>query len=90
MQPGNYQVRVFPTVIDAVRADGLRNWDARILRRFQVTERLNVAFSGDMLNMTNHTNFTAPSTDPTSSNFGKVTGVNGSPRKIQLNLRIEF
>ncbi|MFB3828434.1 MAG: carboxypeptidase regulatory-like domain-containing protein [Bryobacteraceae bacterium] len=89
-QPGSYHVRVFPTVIDAVRADGIRNWDVRMLRRFKIRERLAIAFSGDLLNMTNHTNFTAPSTDPTSSSFGKVSGVNGSPRKIQLNLRIDF
>jgi hypothetical protein len=90
MQPGSYHARVFPTVLDSLRADGLRNWDARLLKRFRATERLNVSFSGDMLNLTNHTSFGAPVTDPTNSNFGKVTSQNGSNRKIQLNLRIDF
>jgi hypothetical protein len=90
MQPGSYQTRMFPTVLEALRADGLRNWDARLLKRFRIREGFNVSFSADMLNLTNHTSFGAPVTDPTNSNFGMVTSQNGSSRKIQLNLRIDF
>jgi hypothetical protein len=89
-QPGQYQVRTFPRTLDAVRADGLRNWDARILRRFQPTEHLRFTFSLDLLNLTNHTNFGAPVTDPTSSNFGLVTSQIGNKRVIQYNFRFDF
>jgi len=89
-QPGSYHVRVFPPRLEQLRADGIRNWDVKIKRVFQITERLRTSIDVDLLNATNHTNFNAPSTDPTSGNFGRVTEQNGLSRLIQFNLRIEF
>ena len=90
MQPGTYHVRVFPTLLDSLRADGYRTWNVKMLRRFAVAERLRVSFSIDALNATNHTNFGAPSTNPTDKNFGKVTAQYGLSRVLQLNLRLDF
>ena len=59
-------------------------------RRFQPKENLMVTLSLDSLNLTNHTNFGAPVTDPTSSNFGMVTGQIGNKREIQYNFRFDF
>ncbi|HLH18781.1 MAG TPA: carboxypeptidase-like regulatory domain-containing protein, partial [Bryobacteraceae bacterium] len=59
-QPNVYQARIFPQYIDSLRADGIRNWDTKILRRFPIHERLGLVVALDMLNMTNHTQFTAP------------------------------
>jgi hypothetical protein len=73
-----------------MRADGIRNWDVKLLRNFQIRERMRFVLALDALNFTNHTNFAAPSLDPTSTTFGKVTSVNGSPRVLQLNMRLEF
>ena len=89
-QPGAYHVRVFPFRLDSMRADGIRNWDVRLMRNFRITERTKFVASLDALNFTNHTNFAAPSTDPTVTTFGRVTSVNGSPRVLQLNMRLEF
>jgi hypothetical protein len=89
-QPGSYQVRMFPITLDALRADGIRNWDVKVQRRFRIHERLNTNFSVDLLNATNHTNFSGPNLDPTSSNFGKVTSQRGLSRVIQFNLRLDF
>jgi hypothetical protein len=89
-QPGAFHVRVFPTRLDALRTDGIRNWDVKLLRRFQITERLRSAFSVDLLNATNHTNFGAPNTNPTNTDFGRVTSQVGLSRFIQLNLRFDF
>ncbi len=90
MQPGSYHVRVFPTRLSELRNDGIRNWDVKILRRFKIAETWRATFSVDLLNATNHTNFGGLNTDPTSTNFGKVTTQVGQPRFIQLNLRIDF
>jgi hypothetical protein len=89
-QPSAYQLRVFPRTIDGVRADGIRNWDINLKRDFRVTETMKIRLQVDDLNATNHTNFSGPSTDPTSGNFGKITSQRGLSRIIQFNLRVEF
>jgi hypothetical protein len=90
LQPGQFHRRVFPTRITALRADGLQIWDAKILKNISFTERVRSALSVDLLNVTNHTNFQPPVTNPVSNNFGQVTAQNGSGRIIQLNLRVQF
>ena len=90
LQPGSYQVRVFPTRLDQLREDGIRNWDAKLMRKFHIRERLNSTFAVDLLNATNHTNFSSPNTDPTSPAFGRVTSQRGLSRIIQFNLRFDF
>jgi hypothetical protein len=78
--------------MNAIRADGIRNWDVKIERIFPIKpERgLQARFSVDLLNATNHTNFASPNTDPSSGNFGRVTSQRGLPRVLQFNLRVEF
>ncbi len=89
-QPGSYHARVFPTRLDTLREDGIRNWDVKIQRRFRITEQLATSFAVDLLNATNHTNFSGPNTDPTNRNFGRVTSQRGLSRVIQFNLRVDF
>jgi hypothetical protein len=89
-QPGSYHVRMLPDRFDEVRQDGIRRWDLKIERQFNITEQLRTRFSADLLNAFNTTMFGAPNTDPTNRNFGRVTNQNGPSRIIQLNLRIEF
>ena len=91
-QPGSYHVRVFPNRSDAIRADGIDNWDLKVERAFPIKpERgIKARFSVDFLNAFNTTNFAGPNTDPTSTNFGKVDTQRGLSRVIQFNLRVEF
>lgn len=90
LQPGAFHVRVFPNRIEAIRADGIRNWDLRLLRSFPIREQLRLILSLDALNATNHTNFAAPDTDPSSTTFGQVRSQLGSSRVLQFNMRVEF
>jgi hypothetical protein len=89
-QPSSYQVRTFTRTLPEMRADGIRNWDANVKRDIRVTETVKVRFQADFLNATNHTNFSAPSVDPTSGNFGRLTSQRGLSRIIQFNLRITY
>ncbi|MCX6616985.1 MAG: hypothetical protein NTZ98_12930 [Acidobacteria bacterium] len=89
-QPGSYQVRMIPNLIDSIRQDGIRQWDVKIARKFKVYERLSTTFSVDLLIAINHTNFGAPNLDPTSPQFGRLTTSVGVPRNVIFNLRIEF
>jgi hypothetical protein len=90
LQPGTYQARVFPQYIDSLRADGLRNWDAKILRRISMHEKISLVLSCDLLNLTNHTQFTAPNIGVTSSGFGSLSGQSNSGRILQFATRVEF
>ncbi len=90
LQPGSYHVRVFPTRLTSLREDGIRNWDVKVKRNFRITEQLRATFDVDLLNATNHTNFSGPNTDPTSRLFGRVTSQRGLSRVLQFNLRVEF
>lgn len=89
-QPNVYQARVFPQYIDSLRADSIRNWDAKVLRSFALYERLSLVVALDMLNMTNHTQFTAPNTTVTNSSFGVLSGQSNWPRILQFNARVVF
>jgi len=89
-QPNTYQARVFPQYINSLRADGIRDWDVRVARTFRIYERLNFMLALDMLNMTNHTQFTAPNTTVTSSSFGTLSGQANWPRILQFNVRVQF
>jgi hypothetical protein len=89
-QPNTYQARIFPQYLDGVTTDPIRNWDVRVLRRFRLYERLSLVFALDMLNMTNHTQFSGPSINLTNGTFGQLTGQANWPRILQFNTRIEF
>jgi hypothetical protein len=89
-QPGTFHERVFPARLGDIRADGFRSWDAKVLRRFRFTERVDLRVGCDILNLTNRTSFGAPTTNPTSQNFGRVTSQQGASRTVQLTARIEF
>jgi len=89
-QPGTYQARIFPQYLDGLRADGIRNWDVKILRGFAIKEHLGLTISADFLNLTNHTQFGAPNMTVTSSAFGQLSSQVNSGRIIQINTRIQF
>lgn len=43
-----------------------------------------------MLNLTNHTNFGAPNTNPTNRDFGRATQQQGVGHTLQFTARLEF
>jgi hypothetical protein len=89
-QPGTYQVRQFPQYLNALRADGLRQWDVRVFRKFVLYERLTLNVGLDALNLTNHVQFGGPVTSVTATNFGALTGQGNGPRQLQMNVRLSF
>jgi hypothetical protein len=67
------------------------NLDVSVGKRTALTERVNILFSADFLNIFNHVVFSDPTLnllDPQS--FGVVTSQFNTPRAIQLSLRFEF
>jgi hypothetical protein len=68
---------------------GFQNWTGALFKNFAITETQRVQFRGEVYNIPNHPNWDGPQTNPTNSNFGKVTGKNFE-RTFQLSLRYSF
>src|SRR5262249_12650952 len=65
--------------------------DASFLKRVPVTERWKLEIRADATNLTNSVSFNAPTTDITSSLFGRIrNSVASGSRKIQLGVKVYF
>jgi len=86
-QPATYQFG--NEGVGVIRAPGTFSSDISIQRRFRVRERANLQVRGEFFNFPNHTNFGLPNTTFGAPTFGQVTSA-GSPRQIELGMRLEF
>lgn len=88
---------------NVLRGFGLSQLDFSLRRQFNFTERFNAQFRAELFNALNQPNFGDPTTNLTSTLFGRSTqmlgrslgGLNalyqiGGPRSIQLALKFQF
>jgi hypothetical protein len=86
---------------NAVRVPGLCQVDLSLDKRFALTERMGLSFRADVFNLFNHAQIGKPNvkwTDPSlGATFGTITSAftsspigTGTPREIQLGLRLDF
>jgi hypothetical protein len=87
--PEPFTFGVLGVFLPDLRAFGARNENLSVSRRFRFRERSFVDLRADFLNAFNRRNLIAPILDLTNPNFGRITG-QGSPRSIQLGLRVEL
>lgn len=68
------------------------NVDTLIEKSFAIREGFRLTFRGEFFNAFNHCDFSGPTTDVTSVNFGKIAALSqtNSPRQVQLGLRLSF
>jgi hypothetical protein len=71
--------------------------DASVIRKFRITERINMEFRGEAFNLTNTPQFDRPNAVLGSSTFGQVTTAYGTQsvqvnknRALQFSLRVQF
>jgi hypothetical protein len=64
--------------------------DLSVRREFPIRESLKLAVQADAFNAFNVVTFAPPSTNITSSNFGKISSQSNNPRTFQLSARISF
>ncbi|MGH8246797.1 MAG: hypothetical protein ACREUU_10230 [Gammaproteobacteria bacterium] len=89
--PDSYHRRVFPSRVEGVRADSTNQWNVNLQREFPLTEKVKMFLRLDALNLQNRSRFNAPSTDPNSTNFGRVTSQSAALNRFyQLQARIQF
>jgi hypothetical protein len=68
---------------------GFQNWNLSLFKSFRIAERHTIQLRGEGFNWINHPNWSGVETNPTSAQFGMVTG-KSSERNVTLSLRYSF
>jgi Carboxypeptidase regulatory-like domain/TonB dependent receptor len=74
----------------AFSGPGFFTFDASAFRRFPIREGMGLEFRVEAFSVTNTPIFSNPNTDITASTFGKVKGVDGGNRSLEMGLRFYF
>jgi hypothetical protein len=89
--PAAFHTRVFPRWFNGLRADGLNQWNANLLREFRIVEGLRFQIRADAINLQNRSQMNAPDLSPTSTNFGRITSQTSSLNRFyQIQARLQF
>ena len=83
--PGNA-----PRNLSAIRTDWLKNIEFAMLKNVPLTERIRLQLRGEASNVTNTPTFGNPATGFGAANFGTVTATRGTPRNIQVAMKLLF
>jgi len=82
---------------NAFRAPGISQLDLAASKFVPLTERFSIRFRVDAFNLANRAQYGAPNSDFSASNFGVITTTlsnyatgRGTPRELQLSLKILF
>jgi hypothetical protein len=76
--PASFQKRTFPFRIDGVRAPGLRHLNMNVARTIRLVGNKTLQLRVDALNVFNNETYANPNLNPTSTQFGMITGNNGT------------
>ncbi len=93
-QPTN-NIRTFPSQYSIYRADAYNDWDASLMKNFNITPRGGTYFQLrlDAFNVNNRPVFAGPNLTATSAGFGQITGTanaNNGARFLQVGAKIAF
>ena len=87
----DYNIRVFPLRLAGVRAPGYNNLDLSAFKSVTLKERYKLQFRAEALDATNSPMFGAPNTSPTSTEFGRISTIQGvGQRKITLGAKLNW
>jgi hypothetical protein len=73
-----------------LRGPGIANWDFSVVKRTALTERVNLDFRTEFINLFNRVQFADPNTSLGNPNFGNITSQLNLPRLVQFGLRLNF
>jgi hypothetical protein len=83
-------VRYWPHRLGNLRSQALNEWQMSFVKKMNFTPRVRGQVNIELLNAFNQTIFSAPNTDPTNANFGKVTSQFNLPQSVQLAFKLLF
>jgi hypothetical protein len=83
-------VRYWPHRLGNLRSQALNEWQMSFVKRVSITGRVRGQVNIELLNAFNQTIFSAPETNPTSANFGKVTSQFNLPQSVQVAFKLLF
>ena len=90
LQPGRFEIGGGPRWVPTVRQSGNSHMHLGLFKNFRFAERVNLQFRGELFNVTNTPQFNSPNGVLASSAFGTVNGTIGTPRQVQLGLKLSF
>ena len=73
-----------------IRTAGIANWDAALVKKFQVGEHFNMQFRTEFFNLFNRVQFGSPAPQLGLTQFGQVSSQENNPRLVQFGLRASF
>jgi hypothetical protein len=78
-------------VRNSISLPGYQDWNLSLKKRFVIKDSANAEFTVDGYNFINHPNWSGPNLNPTSGQFGEVTGKSTSnPRTLQVGLHLAY
>jgi len=75
---------------DNVYGAGELQWNLALIKTFRIYKANELQFRAEAYDVFNHPDWNNPNTNPTSSQFGEITGKGGQARNLQLGLRYQF
>jgi hypothetical protein len=87
--PLGSNLRTFPLRFRNLRLDSHGRWDFSLNQTFRVTEAAKMRFRADPFHALNEPVLRGPSTNPTASDFERVTAQE-PPRSFQFSLNPQF
>jgi hypothetical protein len=91
-QPSN-NLRTFQSQFSRYRNDAYNDWDASLLKNFNITDHSFLQLRGEAFNLNNRPVFSGPNLSASSSAFGQITGTanaNSGARFLQVGARLVF
>jgi hypothetical protein len=81
-------VRSFPSMFSALRADGINALNASVAKKFYFDERKYLSLRMETFNTPNRPAFAAPNLTAGTTAFGLITSQTINPRQVQLGARL--
>lgn len=69
---------------------GLIAWDFSAMKKFKITESMNVEFRTEFFNFPNHPVWGQPGTSPGTSSYGVISGTRVESRQLQFGLKFTY